>query len=119
MDPKPDHGETSYAARAVLPDDSDMGRAAAIAYAREGADVAINYLPNEEPHAQEVVQMIQAAGRTAVHVPGDLREESFCQQLVSRALQGFGDLNIVVSNAGRQQSRPSILGISTKISMLR
>ncbi len=121
MDPKPDHGETSYrgsgrlAGRKALitGGDSGMGRAAAIAFAREGADVAINYLPAEEPDAQEVVQLIQATGRKALPIPGDLRGEAFCQQLVANAVQGLGGLNIVVSNAGRQQSKPSILDIST------
>jgi NAD(P)-dependent dehydrogenase (short-subunit alcohol dehydrogenase family) len=122
MDPKPDHGETSYrgsgrlAGRKALitGGDSGMGRAAAIAYAREGADVAINYFPTEEPDAQEVVQLIKAAGRTGIPIPGDLRDEAFCQQLVNDAVQKLGGLDIVVCNAGRQQSKPSILDISTE-----
>ena len=85
MDPKPDHGETSYRGSnrltgrkaLITGGDSGMGRAAAIAYAREGADVAINYFPNEEPDALEVVQLIKEAGRTAVAIPGDLRDEAF------------------------------------------
>jgi NAD(P)-dependent dehydrogenase (short-subunit alcohol dehydrogenase family) len=122
MSPKPDHGETSYrgsgrlAGRKALitGGDSGMGRAAAIAYAREGADVAINYFPSEEPDAREVVQLIEAAGRKAVAIPGDLREEAFCQRLVAEAAQKLGGLDIVVSNAGRQQSKPSILEISSE-----
>ena len=94
--------------------DSGMGRAAAIAYAREGADVAINYYPTEESDAQEVVQLIQAAGRKAVPIPGDLREEAFCQKLVEQAYKELGGLDILVSNAGRQQSHESILDISTE-----
>ena len=90
-----------------------MGRAAAIAYAREGADVAINYYPTEEPDAQEVVQLIKVAGRKAVAIPGDLREEIFCQKLVELAVKELGGLDIIVSNAGRQQSHASILDIST------
>jgi NAD(P)-dependent dehydrogenase (short-subunit alcohol dehydrogenase family) len=121
MDPKPDHGETSYrgsgrlAGRKALitGGDSGMGRAAAIAYAREGADVAINYLPSEEPDAREVIQLIKDAGRTGVAIPGDLREEAFCQRLVAEAVQKLGGLDIVVCNAGRQQSKPSILEITT------
>jgi hypothetical protein len=82
MDPKPDHGETSYkgsgrlAGRKALitGGDSGMGRAAAIAYAREGADVAINYYPDEEPDAQEVIKLIKDAGRNGVAIPGDLRK---------------------------------------------
>ena len=122
MDPKPDHGETSYrgsgrlAGRKALitGGDSGMGRAAAIAYAREGADVAINYFPTEEPDAREVLELIRNAGRTGVGIPGDLREEAFCQRLVADALQKLGGLDIVVCNAGRQQARPSILELTTE-----
>jgi len=90
-----------------------MGRAAAIAYAREGADVAINYFPTEEPDAQEVIALIKAEGRVALALPGDLRDEAFCQKLVEDAVKGLGGLDIVVSNAGRQQAHESILDIST------
>ncbi len=122
MDPKPDHGETTYkgsgrlAGRKALITgaDSGMGRAAAIAYAREGADVAINYLPVEEPDAREVIQLIKEAGRTGVAIPGDLRDEAFCQRLVNEAVQKLGGLDVVVCNAGRQQSKPSIADISTE-----
>jgi NAD(P)-dependent dehydrogenase (short-subunit alcohol dehydrogenase family) len=122
MDPRPDHGETSYrgsgrlAGRKALitGGDSGMGRAAAIAYAREGADVAINYLPEEEPDAQEVIALIKQAGRKAVALPGDLRDEAFCEKLVADALAGLGGLDIVVNNAGRQQSRASILDLTTE-----
>jgi NAD(P)-dependent dehydrogenase (short-subunit alcohol dehydrogenase family) len=122
MDPKPDHGESSYrgsgrlAGRKALitGGDSGMGRAAAIAYAREGADVVINYLPSEEADAREVIQLIKDAGRTGVAIPGDLRQESFCQHLVAEAIQKLGGLDIVVCNAGRQQSKASILDITTE-----
>jgi NAD(P)-dependent dehydrogenase (short-subunit alcohol dehydrogenase family) len=122
MDPRPDHGETSYRGSGRLSGrkalitggDSGMGRAAAIAYAREGADVAINYFPSEEPDAREVMQLIKEAGRTGIAIPGDLREEAFCQKLVADAAQGLGGLDIVVCNAGRQQSKPSILDITTE-----
>jgi NAD(P)-dependent dehydrogenase (short-subunit alcohol dehydrogenase family) len=90
-----------------------MGRAAAIAYAREGADVAINYLPDEEPDAQEVVALIKAEGRIGLAIPGDIRDEAFCQRLVAQGVEGLGGLDIVVNNAGRQQSHASILDIST------
>ena len=121
MDPRPDHGETSYkgsgrlAGRKALitGGDSGMGRAAAIAYAREGADVAINYFPTEEPDAREVIALIKAEGRKAIAIPGDLRDEAFCVHLVAEAVQGLGGLDIVVNNAGRQQSHASILDIST------
>jgi NAD(P)-dependent dehydrogenase (short-subunit alcohol dehydrogenase family) len=122
MDPKPDHGEQSYrgsgrlAGRKALitGGDSGMGRAAAIAYAREGADVAINYFPSEEPDATEVIQLIKEAGRTGVAIPGDLRDEAFCQRLVAQAVEKLGGLDIVVCNAGRQQARPSILDLTTE-----
>jgi NAD(P)-dependent dehydrogenase (short-subunit alcohol dehydrogenase family) len=122
MDPKPDHGETSYKGSGRLKGrkalitggDSGMGRAAAIAYAREGADVAINYLPAEEPDAREVIALIKAEGRKAVAIPGDLRDEAFCQRLVTQAVQQLGGLDIIVSNAGRQQARQSILDLTTE-----
>ena len=122
MDPKPDHGESSYKGSGRLKGrkalitggDSGMGRAAAIAYAREGADVAINYLPDEEPDAKEVVKLINAAGRKAVAIPGDIRDESFCSRLVSEAVRALGGLDILVSNAARQQTHESILDISTE-----
>jgi NAD(P)-dependent dehydrogenase (short-subunit alcohol dehydrogenase family) len=122
MEPRPDHGEASYRGSGRLTGrkalitggDSGMGRAAAIAYAREGADVAINYLPAEEPDAREVVDLIKKEGRICIPIPGDLREEAFCQRLVSEAVQGLRGLDIVVSNAGRQQSHESIADISTE-----
>ncbi len=91
-----------------------MGRAAAIAYAREGADVAINYLPAEEPDAREVLDLIKAEGRIGLGLPGDLRDEDFCQHLVAEAVRGLNGLDIVVNNAGRQQTHASILDISTE-----
>jgi NAD(P)-dependent dehydrogenase (short-subunit alcohol dehydrogenase family) len=122
MDPRPDHGESSYrgsgrlAGRKALitGGDSGMGRAAAIAFAREGADVAINYFPSEEPDAREVIHYIKEAGRNAVAIPGDLRDESFCQKLVQEAAEKLGGLSVVVCNAGRQQSKASILELSTE-----
>jgi NAD(P)-dependent dehydrogenase (short-subunit alcohol dehydrogenase family) len=122
MTPRPDHGETSYkgsgrlAGRKALitGGDSGMGRAAAIAFAREGADVAINYYPTEEEDAAEVIQLIQGAGRIGAPIPGDLRDEAFCGALVQRAIEALGGLDIVVCNAGRQQSHESILDISTE-----
>jgi NAD(P)-dependent dehydrogenase (short-subunit alcohol dehydrogenase family) len=91
-----------------------MGRAAAIAYAREGADVAISYYPTEEPDAREVIQLIEAAGRKAIPIPGDLREEKYCQELVAKAIAHVGGLDIVVSNAGRQQQCEDILKLTTE-----
>jgi NAD(P)-dependent dehydrogenase (short-subunit alcohol dehydrogenase family) len=122
MIPRPDHGETSYKGSGRLKGrkalitggDSGMGRAAAIAYAREGADVAINYYPTEEPDAREVIDLIRAEGRTAVAIPGDLRDEEFCRKLVAEAVSKLGGLDIIVNNAGRQQSHQSITDISTE-----
>jgi NAD(P)-dependent dehydrogenase (short-subunit alcohol dehydrogenase family) len=122
MDPVPDHGEKTYKGSGRLKGrkalitggDSGMGRAAAIAYAREGADVAINYLPAEEPDAKEVVALIKAAGQKAVAIPGDLRDEAFCKKLVDETVRQLGGLDIVVSNAARQQSHESIMDISTE-----
>ena len=122
MSPRPDHGETTYkgsgrlAGRKALitGGDSGIGRAAAIAYAREGADVAINYLPAEEADAREVVQLIRAEGRKAVTIPGDIKSEAFCKRLVADAARELGGLDIVVNNAARQFSRDSILDISTE-----
>jgi len=122
MTPRPDHGETSYRGSGrllgrkalITGGDSGMGRAAAIAFAREGADVAINYLPAEEPDAKEVIALIKQAGRLGLAIPGDLRDEEFCQHLVAEAVRGLGGLDILVSNAGRQQSHDSILDISTE-----
>jgi NAD(P)-dependent dehydrogenase (short-subunit alcohol dehydrogenase family) len=122
MEPPPDHGEKRYrgsgrlAGRKALiaGGDSGMGRAAAIAYAREGADVAINYFPDEEPDAQEVIALIKAEGRVGLAIPGDIRDEAFCQNLVAQAVKGLGGLDILVSNAGRQQAHASILDISTE-----
>lgn len=122
MQPVPDHGESSYKGsdrllgrRALITGgDSGMGRAAAIAFAREGADVAINYLPDEQADADEVIGLIRSAGRKGVGIAGDLRNESFCKELVKRAVTELGGLDILVSNAGRQQANPSILDISTE-----
>lgn len=121
MDPRPDHGETSYKGSGrllgrkalITGGDSGMGRAAAIAYAREGADVAINYHPSEEPDAREVVDLIKQAGRRGVALPGDLRDENFCKRLVSDALRQLGGLDILVMNAGRQQARASIVDLTS------
>ena len=123
MVPPPDHGETSYKGSGRLLDrkalitggDSGMGRAAAIAYAREGADVAINYLPVEEPDAQQVAELIRQAGRKAVLIPGDLREEAFCEHLVAQTVSKLGGLDIIVSNAGRQHQVESLLDMTTEL----
>lgn len=122
MNPKPDHGETTYigsgrlAGRKALitGGDSGMGRAAAIAYAREGADVAINYLPDEESDAREVIALIREEGRLAIALPGDLRDEAFCEKLIEDAVEGLGGLDILVNNAGRQQQAGSLQDITSE-----
>jgi hypothetical protein len=116
MKPKADHGEESYVGHARLAGrralitggDSGIGRATAIAFAREGADVAISYLPSEEADAREVVDLIEAEGRAAIPLAGDITEEDWCRELVKRALDGLGGLDILVINAGHQQTRADI-----------
>ena len=122
MEPRPNHGETSYKGSGRLTGrkalitggDSGMGRAAAIAYAREGADVAINYYPTEEEDAKEVIALIKAAGRKAIALPGDLRDENFCKKLVADAVRELGGLDILVNNAARQQANESIADITSE-----
>jgi NAD(P)-dependent dehydrogenase (short-subunit alcohol dehydrogenase family) len=122
MVPKPDHGETSYKGSGrligrkalITGGDSGMGRAAAIAFAREGADVAINYFPSEEPDARDVIGLIKAEGRKGIALPGDLRDEAFCVKLVADAVAQLGGLDILVSNAARQTAHDSILDISSE-----
>ncbi|WP_194206867.1 SDR family oxidoreductase [Superficieibacter sp. 1612_C1] len=122
MIPVPDHGETSYRGSGRLSGrkalitggDSGIGRAVAIAYAREGADVAINYLPEEESDAAEVIKLIEAEGRKAIAIPGDIRSEAFCEKLVKEAVSQLGGLDILVNNAGRQQFNESIKTLKTE-----
>jgi NAD(P)-dependent dehydrogenase (short-subunit alcohol dehydrogenase family) len=114
MDDKPDHGEESYRGtgrltgkRAVITGgDSGIGRAVAIAFAREGADVLISYLPEEEDDAQDTFQLIEKAGRTAVTVPGDIRDEQVCTQIIQKAVGELGGIDILVNNAAYQMAQP-------------
>lgn len=111
MDPLPDHGEDSYRGsgrltgkRALITGgDSGIGAAAAIAFAREGADVAISYLPEEQEDADRVIAAIEAEGRRAAALPGDIRDEGFCKEMVESAVSQLGGLDVLVNNAGRQQ----------------
>ncbi|WP_447004131.1 SDR family oxidoreductase [Saccharothrix isguenensis] len=121
--PTPDHGETTYRGTGRLTDkkavitggDSGIGRAVALAFAREGADVLISYLEAEEKDARETARLIEDAGRTAVVVPGDLVEESQCADVVARAVDEFGRVDILVSNAAYQMSQDGgLLDISTE-----
>lgn len=122
MNPKPDCGEESYIGHNRLEDrkalvtggDSGIGRAAAIAYAREGADVAINYLPSEQEDAEEVAELIWAEGRKAILIPGDLKDEEFCKEMVKKTHQELGGLDIMALVAGKQVSQPDILNITTE-----
>lgn len=122
MQPPPDHGEKSYVGSGRLAGrkalitggDSGIGRAAAIAYAREGADVAFGYLPEEESDAREVVELVRAAGRVAVPLPGDIRDEAFCRKFVADAIDALGGLDILVNNAAYQAARSSIADITTE-----
>lgn len=122
MDPVPDCGENSYVGSGRLKDrralvtggDSGIGRAAAIAYAREGADVAINYLPAEEEDAQQVKAQIEAAGRKAVLIPGDLSDESFARALPHKAKEQLGGLDILALVAGRQTAIEEIANLTTE-----
>lgn len=122
MEPPPDHGECSYKGSGrlvgrkalITGGDSGMGRAAAIAFAREGADVVINHLEVEQEDADQVLTLIRKCGRKAFSIPGDIRDEGFCRKLVEQAVVKLSGLDIVVSNAGRQESCDSILDLSVE-----
>ncbi len=117
---KADRGETSYRGTGRLQgrkalitgSDSGIGAAVAIAYAREGADVALSYLPEEEEDAQVVKGIIEAEGRTAVCIPGDLKDPAYCTALVQQAVDGLGGLDILVNNAGKQVAVDSLEELS-------
>jgi NAD(P)-dependent dehydrogenase (short-subunit alcohol dehydrogenase family) len=122
MQPAADHGETSYKGfgrmvgrKALITGaDSGIGRAAAIAYAREGADIVLNYLPEEEADAREVVALIEAEGRKAIAVPGDLKDEAFCNSLVEQAVEALGGLDMLVNVAGKQTAQKDIAELTTE-----
>jgi len=122
LTPKPDHGELSYKGSGrlkgrkalVTGGDSGIGRAAAIAFAREGADVVIAYLPEEEADAQEVLAHIKEAGTKGTGVPLDLTTEENCQSLVDKALAAMGSIDILVNNAGKQIAVKDIADITTE-----
>jgi len=119
MNPQPDYGESSYKGSGRLTDkktiitgaDSGIGRAVALAFAREGADVLISYL-NEHEDARETQRLVEEAGRKAVLVPGDLQDPAHCRAIVARAVEAFGRVDILVNNAAHQASFQSIEEIS-------
>ncbi len=121
MNPRPDCGEESYVGAdrlagyrtLITGGDSGIGRAVAIAFAREGADVAISYLPSEAADAREVAEYIKQAGRRAVLIPGDLSDEKFCHTLVTRTHKELGGLDTMVLNAGYQQYSKDITKLTT------
>ncbi len=122
MEPKPDHGEASYTGHGRLAGrkalvtgaDSGIGAAAALAFAREGADVALSYLPEETEDAENIARLIREEGRTVVQLPGDITDPEFCASLVSAAVKGLGGLDILVNNAGKQTSQESIADITAE-----
>jgi len=122
MNPRPDCGERSYRGTGRLPGrkalitggDSGIGRAAAIAYLREGADVAICHLPAEDPDAREVLALAKEAGRKAVSLPADIRDEAACKSVVDQAVRALGGLDILVNNAGKQHAVERIEDLTTE-----
>ncbi len=121
-DPTPDHGEKSYQGNGrlrgrhalITGGDSGIGRAAAIAFAREGADVAIVHLPEEQEDADDTVRLIEDAGRTGVSLAGDVRDEGFATSVVDRAVEALGALDVVVLNAAYQRDRESLAALETE-----
>jgi NAD(P)-dependent dehydrogenase (short-subunit alcohol dehydrogenase family) len=116
MQPKPDHGEETYRGSGRLNDkatiitggDSGIGKAVAIAFAREGADVLISYLPEEEEDAQDTKRWVEEADRKAVLVPGDVADPVYCRAIVDKAVEEFGRVDVLVNNAAFQMTRNSL-----------
>ncbi|WP_275676412.1 SDR family oxidoreductase [Lentzea sp. CC55] len=123
MGPEPDHGEKTYRGSGRLTDtkavitggDSGIGRATALAFAREGADVLLSYLEEEQEDAERTAELVRDAGRQAVLAPGDLRSEDACRDLVERAREEFGRIDVLVSNAAYQMAQSDgLLGIDSE-----
>ncbi len=123
MQPKPDYGEETYRGSGKLEGkktvitggDSGIGRAVALAFAREGADVLISYLEEEESDAQETARVVEEAGRKAVKMPGDISDEAVCQTIVAKAVEEFGQIDVLVNNAAHQMTVSGIADVSTEL----
>ncbi|WP_438496333.1 SDR family oxidoreductase [Paenibacillus sp. IHBB 3054] len=122
MHPKPDDGAETYRGSGRLTGrkaivtgaDSGIGRAVAIAFAREGADIVLSYMPEEEADAKEVVKLVEEAGRKAVALPGDLKDEGYCEQVIAAAVEQLGGVDILANIAGKQQFVPDIADLTTE-----
>ncbi|MFL6032877.1 MAG: SDR family NAD(P)-dependent oxidoreductase, partial [Rubrobacteraceae bacterium] len=123
MRPEPDYGYETYRgygrlegkAAVITGGDSGIGRAVALAFAREGADVLISYLEEEEPDAEETAQVIEEAGKKAVKVPGDISEEAWCQAVIEKAVDEFGKIDVLVNNAAHQMTVSGIADVSSEL----
>ena len=123
MEPKPDYGEETYRGCSRLEDraavitggDSGIGRAVALAFAREGADVLISYLEAEEPDAEETALVVEESGKRCVRVPGDISEEAQCNRVIERAVEEFGRVDVLVNNAAHQRTVSGVVDFSTEL----
>src|ERR671918_3144640 len=123
MQPKPDYGYETYRGHGRLEGkktiitggDSGIGRAVALAFAREGADVLISYLEEEEQDARETARVVEDAGRKCVQAPGDISEEAQCQALVQKAVDEFGRIDVLVNNAAHQRTVEGIADVSSEL----
>jgi NAD(P)-dependent dehydrogenase (short-subunit alcohol dehydrogenase family) len=123
MEPRPDYGEQTYRGCSRLEDraavitggDSGIGRAVALAFAREGADVLISYLEAEEPDAEETARVVEESGKRCVRVPGDISEEAQCNRVIERAVEEFGRVDVLVNNAAHQRTVSGVVDVSTEL----
>jgi hypothetical protein len=123
MQPEPDYGYETYRGlgrlegkkTVITGGDSGIGRAVALAFAREGADVLISYLPEEEPDASETARVVEEAGRAVVKIPGDISEESQCQRVIQRAVDEFGQIDVLVNNAAHQMTVSGVTDVSSEL----
>lgn len=123
MNPKPDYGYDTYRGsgkltgkRAVITGgDSGIGRAVALAYAREGADIVISYLPDEESDADETVRIVEEAGRKCIKIPGDISDEEQCKRVVQTAVDELGHIDVLVNNAAHQMTVEGVMDVSSEL----